>query len=200
VLEIGSGTGEISLFLAQAGRRVTVIDYSDESLAFVRRCSRDLGVDIETVLADATQPLPIRDDQFDCTWSSGLLEHFEASERREMLREWARVTRGVLIDLVPNAACVGYRAGKADQEVRGEWIYGLEMPLLTQRDDFEAAGLQVLSEYSAGAKHALNFLEAGDPLRHALSDWMDDKSPDELRALHQGYLLVTVGKKRDSQP
>jgi malonyl-CoA O-methyltransferase len=199
VLEIGSGTGEISLFLAQAGRRVTVIDYSAESLAFVRRCSADLGVEVETVLADATRALPIRDDEFDCTWSSGLLEHFEASERCEMLREWARVTRGVLIDLVPNGACVGYRAGKSEQEARGEWIYGLEMPLLTQRDDFEAAGLRVLSEYSVGAKHALNFLANDHPLRHALSDWMDEKSPEELRALGQGYLLVTIGQKNDSR-
>jgi hypothetical protein len=116
-----------------------------------------------------------------------------------MLREWARVTRGVLIDLVPNAACVGYRAGKGKLEARGEWIYGLEMPLLTQRDDFEAAGLRVLSEYSVGAKHALNFLAEDHPLRQTLSDWMDEKTPEELRALHQGYLLVTIGKKGGSR-
>ncbi len=115
-----------------------------------------------------------------------------------MLRNWASVTRGVLIDLVPNGACVGYRAGKAELESRGKWIYGLEMPLLTQRDDFEAAGLRVLAEYSVGAKHGLEFLAPDHPLRHALSDWMDQQSPEELRSLHQGYLLVTIGRKRGS--
>jgi malonyl-CoA O-methyltransferase len=195
VLEIGSVTGEISLHLAQAGREVTALDYSAESLAFIQRCAADLGVTIKTVQADASQPLPFTDDQFDCVWSSGLLEHFTPDERRKMLREWARITRGKVIALVPNAACVAYRAGKAYQEEQGIWPYGLEMPILSLRDDFKAAGLHVVSEYSVGAKHALSFLPPQHPLRKSLFAWMESMSPEELRDCNQGYLLVTIGTK-----
>lgn len=196
VLEIGAGTGEISLHLAWAGRKVMALDISGESLEFIRRCAADLGIEIETVRADATQPLPFPDDEFDCVWSSGLLEHFTPDERRSMLREQQRVTKGKVIAMVPNAACVAYRAGKRYQEERGIWPYGLEIPILSLRDDFEAAGLHVVSEYSVGARHALNFLPTDHPLRKALSAWMESLSTEELRDCHQGYLLVTIGLKR----
>lgn len=199
VLEIGSGTGEISLHLAKAGRIVTALDISAESLEFIRRCAAELEVEIGTVQADATQPLPFMDDEFDCVWSSGLLEHFTADERRSMLREQRRITRNKVIAMVPNAACVAYRAGKKYQEERGIWKYGLEIPILSLREDFEAAGLHVVSEYSVGARHALKFLPANHPLRKALSEWIDSLSPEELRDCNQGYLLVTIGVKKTAE-
>lgn len=196
VLEVGSGTGEISLQLAQAGRIVTALDYSADSLKFIRQCARELNVPITTELADATRPLPFADSAFDCTWNSGLLEHFTSSERRSMLREWARITSGRVITLVPNAACVAYRAGKTYQEQQGTWPYGLETPILTMRGDFETAGLHVMSEYSVGARHALSFLPDGHPLHESLSAWMESIEAEELKDCNQGYLLVTIGSKR----
>ena len=198
VLEIGSGTGEISLHLAWARRKVTALDISDECLEFIRRCAADLGVEIGTIKADATQPLPFPDDEFDCVWSSGLLEHFTPDERQAMLREQRRVSRNKVIAMVPNAACVAYRAGKRYQEEKGIWPYGMEIPILSLREDFEAVGLQVVAEYSVGAKHALNFLPEKHPLRKALAAWMESMSPEELWSCNQGYLLVTIGVKQSN--
>lgn len=195
VLEIGSGTGEISLALAQAGRWVTVMDINPTSLAFTLRCAHELGVQIRAACADAMCSLPFEDGEFDCVWSSGLIEHFTPDERRAMLREWTRVTAGRVIVLVPNAASVAYRVGKAYREASGLWPYGLEVPILTLRDDFEAVGLQGIQEYSVGAKHPLSWLPAEHALRQALAAWMKDKSETELRDYHQGYLLITKGSK-----
>jgi SAM-dependent methyltransferase len=199
VLEIGSGTGQISIQLAQAGRKVTVSDISRESLDFTKRCAQILQVSVEVLEADATQKLPLPDSAFDCTWNSGLLEHFTEPERRAMLREWARVTSGKLIILVPNASSLPYRAGKRTQEAEGTWPYGLEVPLVSLREDFEAAGLTVLNEYSVGAQHSLAFLSRKHPLRRALLRWMHGVPREFLDSCNQGYLLLTIGTKNPAR-
>jgi ubiquinone/menaquinone biosynthesis C-methylase UbiE len=196
VLEIGSGTGEISLHLARGGRLVTAMDLDVSTLAFTCRAARDLDVEFTTVAADATQPLPFSDNTFDCVWSSGLLEHFVLSQRIQMLREWARVTSGTVINLVPNAASVAYRIGKYMQETQGDWRYGLEMPILSLRPDYEAAGLRVEEEFSIAPKQALAFLPPEHPLKEHLLAWIDRMPLRDLRDCNQGYLLVTIGTKR----
>jgi malonyl-CoA O-methyltransferase len=199
VLEIGSGTGKISLQLALAGRDVTCFDASADSLAFTNRCAARLDLSVATVCGDATQALPFASGSFDCVWSSGLLEHFTAEERRTMLREWARVCCGQLVSLVPNAASIAYRVGKMAQERDGVWPYGLETPLLSLRDDYEAAGLTVLREFSVGATHSLNFL--GDrSLKRALGAIFRRLSREQLQDWNQGYLLVTVGAVPRARP
>jgi glycosyltransferase involved in cell wall biosynthesis/ubiquinone/menaquinone biosynthesis C-methylase UbiE len=198
VLEIGSGTGEMSLALALGGRRVAVLDVSVESLGFTRACAGDLGLDVRAVCADALQPLPFGDRSFDCVWSSGLLEHFSAEERRAMLRDWARVSRRLVVSLVPNASSVAYRAGKSLAEASGTWRYGHEQPIASLRDDCEAAGLVIVAERSVGAHHALEFLPRRHPLRRALAEWLP-RSPEEPPGdPGQGYMLVTVAARRDS--
>jgi malonyl-CoA O-methyltransferase len=197
VLEIGSGTGEISLMLAMAGRRVTIMDIHGASLEFVRNCAAKLGVEIETICGDANAPFPnLKDGVFDCVWSSGLLEHFRFEERRSMLREWSRISSGRVVAVVPNAGCLAYRIGKLLQEREGRWAYGLETPLGTLREEFEGAGLRVEVEYSVGSGKALNFLPSDHPLRVALTGLLDEKSQAELNEMNQGYLLITKGLKR----
>ena len=170
--------------------RATIL--SADSLAFTGRCAAQLGLEVETVCGDATTTLPFETRSFDCVWSSGLLEHFTADERRAMLREWARVCRGRLISLVPNAASVAYRIGKRAQEGDGVWPYGLETPLQSLRDDYVAAGLRVETEFSVGAKHSLNFLHDRS-IKRTLAKVFLGLSRRELRDWNQGYLLVTIG-------
>ena len=192
VLEVGSGTGEISLALAQGGRNICALDICPSSLRFTKSCATSIDVNVEAVAADATKHLPFATGSFDCVWSSGLLEHFDQAERQLMLREFARVSSELVVIIVPNAASVAYRTGKAMQEEAGTWKYGLEMPLRTLVQDFEAAHLKVISEDSIGERHALNFLGRAHRLGKALSPWVESQNAFDW---NQGYLLITVGRK-----
>ena len=196
VLEVGCGTGEISLHLAQAGRRTFALDIEIGNLKLIQNCADDLGVMIKTIQADATRPLPFADNEFCCTWSSGLLEHFSKDEIKAMLREQVRITSKTVIAIVPNAASVAYRAGKTNREKQGNWQYGLEIPILSLREEFGAVGINSVVEFTVGAKQSLSFLPEKHPLRKTLSNWMQGMSAVELQDCHQGYLLVSIGQKR----
>jgi malonyl-CoA O-methyltransferase len=195
ILGVGTGVGETSLYLARAGRRVTVAEPNLESLDLIRGCAHELRVELAIVPVDATRPLPFADNEFDCVWSFGLLERVTDVERRAVLADWARIAARMVIALTSNASSVAYRAGKAYQEEHGGWTHGLETPLASLWDDFSAAGLHVVSESSVGARHALSLLPTRHPLRRALSAWFDTMAASTLQHCNQGALLLTVGIK-----
>lgn len=196
VLSLGGEAVEAILALALAGRQVTAVEASGQGVEFIDRCAAELGVSVRTVCADAAGPLAdFAEGQFDCVWSSGLLEHFPVEQQRAILRECARVSRNLVIMLAPNADCLAYRMGKSQLESAGQWRYGRETPIRTLRDQFASAGLCVEAEYSVGGRHAVNFIPQGHPLREPLGAWLAQMPEQELRGWNQGYLLITRGRK-----
>jgi SAM-dependent methyltransferase len=195
ILEIGCGSGATSLALACEGRVCTAIDNSTEVVALVTAAAVRLQCPCEVLLADAAQELPFEDNAFDVSFQAGLLEHFHQEERIQLLTLWGRVSRR-MVSLIPNAASLAYRLGKARMEKKGTWTYGLEMPQYSLAQDFTAAGFDVAGEYTIGEEHALRFLPRWHPLRLILKKvYASSLLADNAG---QGYLLVTVGEKRGS--
>jgi ubiquinone/menaquinone biosynthesis C-methylase UbiE len=89
-LEIGSGTGYFTLNMMRAGviERATCTDISSGMLATLSANAQRLGLDVETVLADAEQ-LPFADGSFDLVLGHAVLHHIPDLARA--FGEFARV-------------------------------------------------------------------------------------------------------------
>lgn len=63
-LDLGCGSGRLTVALATAGAAATGIDISDRRLAQARERARAEGVDVRFLHADMTEPLPFADGEF----------------------------------------------------------------------------------------------------------------------------------------
>ena len=190
-LEIGCGTGISSLWLAKHNRKACALDYTESSIELVNTAAKELGLTINTVVADATKELPFPDNAFDVIFQSGLLEHFSTERQIQLLRGWKRYCRR-MVSIIPNAASLPYRVGKQIMEDNKTWEYGLEIPKHSMAKEFLLAGIEVEEEYSIGSEWALRFL----PPRHSLRKMFAklQRQGIDLDCIMQGYLMVTIGR------
>lgn len=107
-LEVGSGSGRLSCFLASRGYHTTCLDYSPNALRVAQnnyRLAKNEGI---FVMGDA-EKLPFLKGSFDVVLSTGLLEHFV--DPQLVVNEMARVMKpgGYFIsDIVPRKYCALY--------------------------------------------------------------------------------------------
>ncbi len=200
ILEAGSGSGKISLMLAQDGHRITLIDYSQAALSASRSLYASAGVEAEFVHA-SIMDMPFPDGFFDVVWNAGVLEHFSPEEQRRALAEMRRVCRagGRIITLNPNARCLLYRFGKWLAEKRNAWPFGYEEPVVSLAEQFAAAGIKMEREYDAAFRSGVTFLSYyphADLLIRAFDLWFRSLSAEE-REMFPGYLRVSVGSIPD---
>jgi SAM-dependent methyltransferase len=71
ILELGGGQGRDTIFFAQQGFEVCVLDYSNEGLDEIIKeaAAHDVSSLIETICHDVRQPLPFDNDTFDACYS-----------------------------------------------------------------------------------------------------------------------------------
>ncbi len=99
VLDIGAGSGRVTLQLARAGHAVTALDRSDVLLAALRE--RAAGLDVETVCADARSFALERHDFALCVVPMQTIQLLGGAEQRIAFLRCARehVRRGATIAL-----------------------------------------------------------------------------------------------------
>lgn len=90
VLDVGCGTGNFSIKLAQQGCKVVGIDISDEMLDIARNKAEDLGLDIQFYNMDVYQ-LQFEDGGFDGAFSMAAFEFID--KPRAALDEMMRVVK-----------------------------------------------------------------------------------------------------------
>lgn len=198
ILELGSGTGELSGILANNNRIVTLLDWGPATLKFSKNVFKLAGMDGHFVQADVTKQFPFSNNCFDCVWSSGLLEHFSQEQIDFIIMESSRVSKNLVISLVPNAFSLLYRWGKWYQERNGIWKWGKEEPKHSLRKAFEKAGLVNIVEYSIDVMTPINSAMTSirnKKIRAVVYKCFRMIPQTILKKLNQGYLLVTIGEK-----
>lgn len=193
ILELGSGTGELSAILSIYGRKSNLLDFSENNLEFSRKLFNSLSLNGNFIKHDVLEKFPFSDNSFDWIFSSGLLEHFKDEQIISILKESNRICKKGVISFVPNALSIPYRMGKYNLEKQNKWIYGREDPKISMVNCFNKAGFLMIQEETVDAYHALNFLEGY--IKQPFLDFYNSMKIDELDLLKQGYLLVTYATK-----
>jgi len=192
LLELGSGTGELSAILGLYGRYPYLLDYSTDNIAFSKALFKKLKLKGTFYRENILDGIPLEDNSIDFVWSSGLLEHFPDAKIHQILKECVRICRKGVMSLVPNANSLLYRIGKFKMEQNKTWKYGTEIPRYSMKTYFTKAGLKNVIEYSVGVYHSINFLNV---IKQEAVSFFDQLPLRELNRLNQGYLLFTYGVK-----
>lgn len=91
ILDVGCGTGNFSIKLAEAGCKVTGIDKSEEMLSIARKKAKDKGLDIDFRVMDVYD-LDFPDESFDAVFSMAAFEFIK--EPQKAYDEMYRVLKG----------------------------------------------------------------------------------------------------------
>lgn len=134
VLEVGSGSGQGSAYLASKGATIHLVDISRKSLEFSKRyfAFRKLPVKLHQQNAFAMKFLK---ESFDYVWNGGVIEHFEDKDKVLMLKKMWKLVKpgGKLLITVPNAHDLPFMVAKKILELRKKWAFGEEDDLTIKR-------------------------------------------------------------------
>ncbi len=98
ILEVATGSGNLSIFLSHLGYNMVSIDNDDGVLKIAQLNNANFKGGVTFKTADAFN-LPFHDDSFDVCLSQGFFEHFPDDDIRKLLREQLRVSRKVLFSV-----------------------------------------------------------------------------------------------------
>jgi hypothetical protein len=129
-IELGAGTGDISLLMALEGAQVTLFDADEQALELAAFKFAVAGLKPDVCTGDFLNLDAALFGRYDVAASYGTVEHFAGPDRYLACRAHTDVVRpgGMGAISVPNAHCLPYRLNKWWQEWRGTWPWGLEIP------------------------------------------------------------------------
>lgn len=193
LLEAGSGTGKMSLKIAQRGCEVFLIDTSPNALKLSKKLSFQSGVNAHFV-AGSIFNLPFQTGAFHVVWNAGVLEHYSAFQQKVALKETRRVCHedGLFVSLNPCRKALIYRMGKWLSRKMQRWRIGYEEPLNSLLNE-------VSNDWAKTKEYSVGFLEQFDhlawiPLLGRMSMFVKRFFAKRFWKLNYlpGYLLVSI--------
>ena len=93
VLDLGSGTGRHTIYLAKNGFNVFGLDNSPEGIQATQKWLAEQGLEAELIQSNMSDPLPYEDSFFDAVISVQVMHHGNTATVHSIAREITRVTR-----------------------------------------------------------------------------------------------------------
>ncbi len=119
ILEVGSGSGTMSVFLSYFIKRTVSIDNNQEVLENGKLHNSKFRGNAAFIFGDAFK-LPFKDDEFDIAFSQGFFEHFTKEQIILLIDEQLRVAKKVVIS-VPNSDFSAEGVGDELRLGKKEW-------------------------------------------------------------------------------
>lgn len=134
ILEVGSGTGQSSAYLASKGGDVSLLDISSKAIRFSKKYFKSRKLTARFYVQDAFN-MKFKPESFDVVWNGGVLEHFSDREKIIMACNMWRLVKpgGRLLITVPNANDFVFMAAKKILQLRKKWAFGEEDDLTVNR-------------------------------------------------------------------
>jgi SAM-dependent methyltransferase len=200
IVELGAGTGDISLLLALEGARPTLFDADEQALELARFKFAVAGLKPEICTGDFLNLDAGLLARFDAAVSYGTVEHFEGGDRYLACRAHTDVVRagGMVAISVPNAHCLPYRLNKWRQERGGTWPWGLEIPYTRSELRGMAEALQLQDSFIHGSSFLRDwdqflFNRFAQRVERFTGFHFERRTPFDP---YWGHALTLIGKRR----
>lgn len=150
-LEVGSGAGQGSAFLAAEGASVYLVDISKIALSFAKKYFSSKKLKGKFLKQNAFK-MKFVSESFDYVWNGGVIEHFSDKEKILMIKQMWKLVKpgGKLLIMVPNARDIPFFIAKKILILRDKWPFGQEddMTIEKMNDITKAAGILKFKLYS----------------------------------------------------
>ena len=201
LLELGSGSGHLSAFLAQKGYVVSLLDFSTGALEKSKQTFQRYSLNGEFIEADLFDLSTVK-EKYDFVWNSGVMEHFSDENLLKIFKQIRSVMKSKFIFLVPNPDSISYLLMRYNLEGKGKWEYGQEYMRRNYLDIAQKAGLQGrIVGYAASSISIWHFESTflNDENRKMYRALVDDKMMPQNESYLVAY-IVEMGSENSVKP
>lgn len=153
VLDVGGGPGRYSLWLAEHGCDVTLLDLSDGNVGYAKRLAAERGLHINAIAGDARYTHELVSGEFDHVLLMGPLYHLlDEADRVASVESCLKVLKkgGTLAAaFISFYGCMHYDlrdtlleiiSGDAERERQGREFLALDLPILERQESYAGDG------------------------------------------------------------